>query len=509
MIYNQQLEAQVLSGLIHAPEVYPEVASFLKPEDFQYEVNEVIYTLIRNSLNNKEILDKTLLIGRLADLSITFRDNISPSSYIDALAMNKVSAKATIQSVKELKKFSLRRNYCDMSKQIINQMKKAGDWQHQEIISFVDKLIYNQLDDWNSETDVINLFDDLYDLIEERGNNPRVEVGIESPYPAFNDLYGGFKQGDVYVFAARPGEGKTTFLNNTGFKLSNMGSNKIPCLILDTEMGQDNGADVKFRLASSLTGINPWYFDTGNWRKHPAYVNTVRNERINGKTLKERIAEYDLHYRYLTNASIDNIISTIKRWYYSHVGRGNPCVIVYDYIKMASEGGDSAKEYQIIGDKVNRLKELVGSEVNAPLLTAIQLNRLGDNRGSSHSDTSSAISTSDRVLWFASYVAIFRKKTLEEIAEETDQFGTHKLITLKSRFQGKDASGHNIFVKKPDGNVTYNFLNFTCDNFDVREKCGAEEMYSKIGSHAPPKMPSKEDREEKKIPPQNNPFEDK
>jgi hypothetical protein len=245
-------------------------------------------------------------------------------------------------------------------------------------------------------------------------------------------------------------------------------------------MGQDNGADVKFRLASSLTGINPWYFDTGNWSKVEWMAKKIREEKYNGKSLKEALSSYELHYRYLTDASIDKIVSTVKKWYYTKVGRGNPCIIVYDYIKMSNESTKMTQEHQIIGEKVNRLKELVGKEVNAPLLTAVQLNRSADSRNSDRSDTSSAISTSDRILWFASYVGIFRKKTLQEIAEEGENNGTHKLVTLDSRFQGRDAAGHKTLVQKPDGSLTHNFINYDVKYFNVEERLCAEDMYSKM-----------------------------
>jgi hypothetical protein len=107
-------------------------------------------------------------------------------------------------------------------------------------------------------------------------------------------------------------------------------------------------------------------------------------------------------------------------------------------------------------------------------------------------------------MWFSSYVGIFRKKTLDETMEEVDsegnRFGTHKLITLKSRFQGRDASGHDIFVKKPDGKLTYNFINYEINNFAVTEKECAEDMYSKMVS-----APKKNERERLET---VNPFEE-
>ena len=164
---------------------------------------------------------------------------------------------------------------------------------------------------------------------------------------------------------------------------------------------------------------------------------------------------------------IEEICSIIRRWYYSQVGRGNNCVVVYDYIKLPGEKDLNKKEYELIGEKVNSLKELT-LELDIPLLTACQLNRSAENGV----DDSSAIAQSDRLQWFASFVAIFRRKSAEEIAEEGQEYGTHKLIHLATRFQGRDAQGHHDLVRVAEGNrfkYVPNFINYNIENFRVSE----------------------------------------
>ena len=70
-------------------------------------------------------------------------------------------------------------------------------------------------------------------------------------------------------------------------------------------------------------------------------------------------------------------------------------------------------------------------------------------------------------------MAIFRRKTTEEVAVDGQEFGTHKLIPLKTRFQGKDAAGHQDIMRRTfaDGTQRFmpNFLNYNVDNFNVTE----------------------------------------
>jgi hypothetical protein len=142
-------------------------------------------------------------------------------------------------------------------------------------------------------------------------------------------------------------------------------------------------------------------------------------------------------------------------------------VVVYDYIKLTGENSFNKKEYELIGEKVNSLKELT-LELDIPLLTACQLNRSAE----SGVDDSSAIAQSDRLQWFASFVAIFRRKTPEEIASEGQEYGTHKLIPLATRFQGREAQGHHDLVRVAEGNrykYVPNFINYNIENFRVTE----------------------------------------
>ena len=102
----------------------------------------------------------------------------------------------------------------------------------------------------------------------------------------------------------------------------------------------------------------------------------------------------------------------------------------------------------------NQEDKKLAEDLQVPIITAMQLNRTGE-RGRTNSvvDDASAISLSDRLQWFASFVAIFRRKSLEELPADGEDFGSHKLITLKTRWQGRDAAGHqDVFQRRADPN---------------------------------------------------------
>ena len=301
------------------------------------------------------------------------------------------------------------------------------------------------------------MFHGIEDLIQERANDPKEEMGLKTPYRNFDRMFGGIRKGNIYAWVSRPKHGKSTVLSHLATGMSVL--NDCPALILDTEMAT---VDVQFRIASSVTGIPVWYLETGMWKKNDEMV-----KKFNDNKARLALAKEKIQHMTVAGKPTEEICSIIRRWYYSQVGRGNNCVVVYDYIKLTGEKDYNKKEYELIGEKVNSLKELT-LELDIPILTACQLNRQAE----SGVDDSSAIAQSDRLQWFASFVAIFRRKTPEEISQEGQEYGTHKLIPLATRFQGRDAQGHHDLVRVAEGNrykYVPNFINYNIDNFRVSE----------------------------------------
>ena len=68
---------------------------------------------------------------------------------------------------------------------------------------------------YESRSDLpINIYDELQDVIEERGNNPLTEFGFMGPHSRINELYGSLlRPGNITTIVARSGVGKTAFLH--------------------------------------------------------------------------------------------------------------------------------------------------------------------------------------------------------------------------------------------------------------------------------------------------------
>jgi len=467
MIYSLQVERHVLSGLIKHKDLFADVDIFLTEKDFYNDVHSTIYAVIKNINHKGEALDKILLAEKIKNLGISFKDEINIFDYIDNLSFSQITEQATMEACKELIKLRVRREISQTADKLKEYVTKNSEDSLDQIIGKIDQ-IYNKKICSYSENDIpTNIFDGVEDLIEEIGNQPKEDAGLITPYSEFNRMYGGLKNGNIYAIASRPGQGKSTWLNDICFKTSINLKNKTKTLILDTEM---QTIDIQLRMVASLSGVPVWYLETGNWRKNEEMTKKVREAW--GK-----VKNYEYFHYHVGNKNIDQICSIIRRWYLSKVGRGNQAMIAYDYIKLTGEKvGQNWAEHQAIGDKIDKLKR-ISEEVNCPIVTAMQLNRTGESfnrRANEVVDDSSVISLSDRLQWFASFVAIFRRKTLDELSLDGEAFGTHKLIPTKTRFQGRDAAGHQDLVRRLDqtGKEVWaqNYLNYQVSNFNIEER---------------------------------------
>lgn len=467
MIYSLQVERHVLSGLIRHQNLFADVDIFLNENDFYHEVHSTIYAVYKNTLYKGEKIDKVLLAEKIKNLGISFKDDINIYDYIDNLSFSQITEEATVSACKELMKLRIRREISQTAEKLSKFVKDNGDEDIDKIISQADAIYNDKISSYEVNDEPVNLFTGLEDVVEDMGNNPKEEVGLITPYPEFNRLYGGLKNGNIYAIVSRPGQGKSTWINDMCFNVAKNPKNKTKTLILDTEM---QTLDIQLRMVSSMTDVPMWYLETGNWRKNQDMTSKVR-------AAWNTIKNYEYYHYHVGNKNIDQICSIIRRWYLSKVGRGNQALIAYDYVKLTGEKvGQNWAEHQAIGSKIDKLKR-ISEEIQCPIVTAMQLNRTGENFNRSSAnvvDDSSVIALSDRLQWFASFVAIFRRKTLDELALDTQQFGTHKLIPTKTRFQGKEAAGHQDLVRRLDANGketwAQNYLNYNVHNFKIEER---------------------------------------
>jgi len=481
MIYSHELEQHLLSGVIKHPESFFEISNLIEESDFRAngEVNKTIFKIIKQALEAGESIDDVIISQRIRELNISFDENVNVFDYLKSLSMRMVGKESILQTAKDLKKLSIRQNISTQAVQVASQMKKMkSSASFEEIIDTADAAFNKNISSmFANKNSPENIFEDMEDIIEERGNNPQTEFGMMGPHKSINAMYGSLlRPGNITVIVSRSGVGKTTFCLDYCTKVSLQYGN-VPVLHFDN--GEMSKEELLMRQCAALSGVPMYYLETGNWRRNEAFVKKVREVWPKIKNMK-------LYYYNVAGLSVDQMINVMRRFYYSKVGRGNKMIFSFDYIKTTSEkNNNNLSHWQLVGDMVTKFKNFIAEEIcfdEGPvvgMLTSVQSNRLGitNNRNSDNVvDDESIVSLSDQITHFSSHLFVLRKKTLDEIAEDPEGFGTHKLICFKNRHLGEQAQRAVNEVEMPDGSKKKNYINLDVDNFNIEDKGDLQDM---------------------------------
>jgi replicative DNA helicase len=488
MVYSYELEQHLIAGLIKHPQTYPLIASFIDASDFFDQntiVNKTIFSVLRQSLEKGDALDEVILTQRVQSLNISFEDNINISDYIKALSLRQISKDGVLKAAQELKKITVRREIHNSSLEVAKSMKSlSANASFDDIVSQADKIYNDKINLYEMGSNKPeNLFDEMEDFIEERGNNPIDEFGLMGPHQRVNELYGSLlRPGNITVVVARAGVGKTQFCMDFCTKVSEM-NNNVPVLHFDN--GEMSKEELIIRQCSALSGVPMHLLETGRWRQAGEdIINKVRNTW-------NKIKNFKFYYYNVAGHSIDSMLNIIRRFYFSEIGRGNKMIFSFDYIKTTYERQNGASSWETVGRMVDKFKQLIQKELcfnDVPavaMLTSVQSNRLGitNNRSAENVvDDESIVSLSDQITQFCSHLFLLRQKTMDEIQSEPENFGTHKLICLKYRWLGKDVHRALQPVEMPDGSKRKNYINLHMENFALEEKGDLQDLVDHMDS---------------------------
>lgn len=464
--HQPEVERLVLRGALKNPDVFADLEVILKDDDFVTDLNKVVYSVVRKFKNDGDPIEATIIANYINSLNITFEDvqeDIDLFEYIKSLFFGNADEKSTIKAAQELVFMRIRREDLDRLSKARKYVKGSGGVGFNDYVTEVDRILNETVYAYDSDKTPKAMFEGVEARNEERGEQEdKSNAGLKTPFSEYDAYFSGLEEKQIYTIVARPEQGKSTIMAWMGLMTGYI--NRVPVLFLDTELEHD---EVQDRFTAALTGISYGEgIKLGRWRNDEASIDKMRSFYVEAEDKYK-----DFYHLHVGNMSIDEICSIIRRWHYKHVGRGNKCLIIYDYLKLTGEKTSyNWAEHQLIGEKTDKLKR-IAVELNCPVLTAAQMNRSGVG----DVDDTTVVSQSDRILWFASNVYIFRRKSDDELALDGPDRGTHLLKNIKTRIQGPKAFGHrNRFMRPmpPDGErqpVKF-YVNFEVDNFAVSER---------------------------------------
>jgi replicative DNA helicase len=447
-LFSQEIERACISASINYQKRLADILPVVTEDYFYFGPHKIIFSNIKNLALAGKAFDLVILTDKIKSFGLKTIEGLDIGDYLNSVSkLDAVEEESFLEYFKQLTKYYNAREIVSTAEKIEKFVSKNINTTSSELITGAERIFGEKINKYESDNEPKDFFADLEQKIELRGNEP-TEDGIENPYPEMRRFFGNYLPGGLYIFAAPAKTGKSTLLQDIQNKISK--PNECVTLYLDTELILEEEQN---RYVAANAEINEYYIRTGKFRFDKNMTNGVRS--LWPKVEQKKGCVYHL---YVAGKPIDELLSICRRWYYKHVKKGVKMAIFLDYIKLTGEKiSDSWKEYQVIGEKVDKLKQLAQA-LHLPVIAAVQMNAQQD------------VAMSNQIKWFCSMLGKLLKKEPNEIATYGDKFGTHKLTITESRNQGVDALGFNDLVKMPDGSFERMFVNLEFNNFNVREK---------------------------------------
>ena len=444
-------ERVVLSGLFQKGyDCYIEICDIIDENSFSTVENAAIFKCLKHIVSEKDaIADIPSLISASNSLNISkLLQTTEQVKYIRSISSFPVEISNTRKAAAKLKKLQIAKT---LSVTLSTCSKKletiTGDEPITEIISIAESTVLDQTFKISNADDPSPkpISEGIDQYIEYLENNPISQLGISSGFKTYDRaIGGGLRPGTVNLIGARMKTGKSFFADNVAL---NVASDGIPVLMLDTEMTEK---DHWHRLLASLANVKIEEIESGS-------LFNDHQKKLRLYQAREKLKSIPFQYKTIAGKSFDEVISMARRWVIKDVGlddsgKAKPCLIILDYIKLMSDDSISKNiaEYQALGFLMTNLHNFM-VQYGVACLAFTQLNRDGITR----EDTDVA-SGSDRILWLCSNFSIYKRKTEEEMADESvaeDNIRYNlKLIPVVARHgKGIDAGDYiNIF-----GNYEY------------------------------------------------------
>ena len=404
-------EQAVIGAVLIAPQVYDDVSTLL-PEDFAHEIHRSMWTMIRQSEVNRDLIS---LMGLLPDERI----------YIGELARGTPSAanvKHYAQIVKERSGLRKLAATCTRIASNLSGGMKAVD----AIGSALREIerIGEQSVIGTGLRHVSELGGAWSDEFTERCKSGGRLVGLSTGFDALDARWGGMRGGQMIVVAGRPKRGKSTLAMNIAQHVAQT----KPVCVFNMEMSANEQID---RSVSHIGSVG---------------ISDIRNGTADADQIGAVVTAWDQLSK--SNLFIDDTpsqtIESIRLHAKSFVRKHGKGLIVIDYLQLMTGPEDSP--YARVTN-ISRGIKLLAKETNCPVIAVVQMNRAIEtgNRKPQLSDLrdSGAIEQDADIITF--------------VHQDDDEQAHSEIITraMRSGIPGTDylgrAFGYSRFCNMADG----------------------------------------------------------
>ena len=198
------------------------------------------------------------------------------------------------------------------------------------------------------------------------GTTPDDRMGIRTGFSTFDQRTRGFHEGKLYVAAARPGGGKTSWVTTIMANIA-MSQPDVPVLLFSTELNEE---EIIMQVVEAYCGGIPVYpngrASTADEIEKLEVGLTAVGHQINAGMLRV------VHKRRLSEDFLDKTISAHCDIYLD----GQSCLVIIDQANRITREDKNRHGYAIATEHMLNSLEVMADKQRCPVLLITQLNRM-------------------------------------------------------------------------------------------------------------------------------------
>ena len=246
----------------------------------------------------------------------------------------------------------------------ISEMSFDEETPTQELLEKAEAELFNVSDQTIKQdlTSIETILDESFSRIEELHRNKGQLRGIRTGYQDLDNMTAGLQRSDLFVLAARPAMGKTTFVTNLAYNVATIA--KLPVLFFSLEMSKQQLID---RMLADAAGVDSWNIRTGNLSDDDfAKISEAMGE----------MAEAPIYIDDTPALSVLSMRTKARR-----IAHNQPLgLIVVDYLQlMQANGNYNGNRVQEVSE-ISRGLKIIARELDVPVVALSQLSRSVESR---------------------------------------------------------------------------------------------------------------------------------
>lgn len=412
---NIEAEKSVLAACLLNQEAVEEVATKLTPENFFRPAHRIVFASVLDLYVRHIPVDQISVAENLHGTGQL--EAIGGKAYLVELADNTFALTNWRSHVEIVKRTSILRDLVYASAQINALAYDAPD-DLDVVVEEAEKTLFNVTEKRVSSdfTKMDSLLTDAFEEITKLAEQKSSMAGVPSGFKDVDDLFHGFRGGDLVILAARPGVGKTSFALNLAVNAAKSGAT-VAFLSLEMSALQLVQRILCSEAKVNLSRLRAGQIAESDWGAIADASNTL--------------SKLDMYIDDTPSLSILELRAKARR----ELRGKEKGLIVVDYLQLMqppSVRRDGNRAVEVA--EISRGLKVLAKEMNMPVIALSQLSRAVEMRGKKRPMLSD-LRESGSIEQDADIV-MFIDRSMDEAEAESDgrpDMGMAELIVAKHR----------------------------------------------------------------------------